>query len=40
MIKLTLKILQLNGFKDPDEYLNSHSPEDYFNLIDDAILLD
>ena len=34
--QINLKILQLNGFKDPDEFLNSHSPEDYFNLIDKA----
>ena len=34
--QINLKILQLNNFKDPDEYLNSHTPEDYFNLIDNA----
>jgi len=34
--QINLKILQLEGFKDPDEYLNNHSPEEYFNLIDNA----
>ena len=34
--QINLKILQLNNFKDPDEFLNSHTPEDYFNLIDKA----
>ncbi len=34
--QINLKILQLKSFKDPDEYLNSHTPEDYFNLIDNA----
>ena len=34
--QINLKILQLNDFKDPDEFLNSHSPEDYFNLIDNS----
>jgi len=34
--QINLKILQLKNFKDPDEYLNSHTPEDYFNLIDNA----
>ena len=34
--QINLKILQLNSYKDPDEYLNSHTPEDYFNLIDKA----
>jgi len=34
--QINLKILQLNNFKDPDEFLNSHTPEDYFNLIDNA----
>ena len=34
--QINLKILQLKAFKDPDEYLNSHTPEDYFNLIDNA----
>ena len=32
--QINLRILQLSDFKDPDEYLNSHIPEDYFNLID------
>jgi len=34
--QINLKILQLTHFKDPDEYLNSHTPEDYFNLIDNS----
>jgi len=34
--QINLKILQLSNFKDPDEYLNSHTPEDYFNLIDNS----
>ncbi len=34
--QINLKILQLSGFKDPDEYLNSHTSEEYFNLIDNA----
>jgi len=34
--QINLKILQLSHFKDPDEYLNSHTPEDYFNLIDNS----
>ena len=34
--QINLKILQLNSYKDPDEYLNSHTTEDYFNLIDKA----
>jgi len=34
--QINLKILQLNNFKDPDEFLNSHTPEDYFNLIDNS----
>ena len=33
---INLKILQLSNFKDPDEYLNSHTPEDYINLIDNS----
>jgi len=33
---INLKILQLGNFKDPDEYLNSNTPEDYFNLIDNS----
>ena len=32
--QINLKILQLKTFKDPDEYLNSHTPEDYKNLLD------
>ena len=34
--QINLKILQLSHFKDPDEYLNNHTPEDYFNLIDNS----
>jgi len=34
--QINLKILQLSHFKDPDEYLNSHTTEDYFNLIDNS----
>ena len=34
--QINLKILQLRGFKDPDEYLNQNSAVDYFNLIDKA----
>jgi len=34
--QINLKILQLKNFKDPDEYLNTNTPEDYFNLIDNA----
>ena len=34
--QINLKILQLTNFKDPDEYLNTNTPEDYFNLIDNA----
>ena len=34
--QINLKILQISNFKDPDEYLNSHTPEDYFNLIDNS----
>jgi len=34
--QINLKILQLNDFKDPDEFLNNHTPEDYFNLIDNS----
>ena len=34
--QINLKILQLNDFKDPDEYLISHTPKDYFNLIDNS----
>ena len=34
--QINLKILQVKNFKDPDEYLNRHTPEDYFNLIDNA----
>jgi len=33
---INLKILQLKGFKDPDEFLNQNSAIDYFNLIDNA----
>tara|TARA_A100001035_G_C27784692_1_gene503685 strand:- start:620 stop:2653 length:2034 start_codon:yes stop_codon:yes gene_type:complete len=32
--QINLKILQLEDFKDPDEYLKKHTPQDYFNLID------
>jgi len=34
--QINLKILQLRGFKDPDEYLNKNSSVDYYNLIDNA----
>ncbi len=34
--QINLKILQIKSFKDPDEYLKSNTPEDYFNLIDNA----
>ena len=34
--QINLKILELKNFKDPDEYLNRNSPEDYFNLIDNS----
>ena len=34
--QINLKILELHSFKDPDEYLNSNTPEDYLNLIDNA----
>ena len=34
--QINLKILQLNSFKDPDEYLKENTPEDYYNLIDNA----
>ena len=34
--QINLKILQLKKFKDPDEYLNSHTPKDYSNLLDNA----
>ena len=34
--QINLKILQLNNFKDPDEYLRKHSANDYFNLVDKA----
>ena len=34
--QINLKILQLRGFKDPDEFLNQNSAVDYFNLIDNA----
>ena len=34
--QINLKILQLKSFKDPDEYLKENTPEDYFNLIDNA----
>jgi len=35
--QINLKILQLNGFKDPDEYLSKNSAEDYRNLIDKSV---
>ena len=35
--QINLKILQLSKFKDPDEFLNTHTTEDYLNLIDNAI---
>ncbi len=34
--QINLKILQIKKFKDPDEYLKSHSTNDYYNLIDNA----
>ncbi len=34
--QINLKILQLKSFKDPDEYLKENTPDDYFNLIDNA----
>lgn len=34
--QINLKILEIKSFKDPDEYLNENTPEDYFNLIDNA----
>ena len=34
--QINLKILQVNSFKDPDEYLKRNTPEDYLNLIDNA----
>ncbi len=34
--QINLKILQIESFKDPDEYLKRNTPEDYFNLIDNA----
>ncbi len=34
--QINLKILQIKSFKDPDEFLKSNTPEDYFNLIDKA----
>ena len=34
--QINLKILEIKSFKDPDEYLKENTPEDYFNLIDNA----
>ena len=34
--QINLKILQIKSFKDPDEYLKGNTPEDYFNLVDNA----
>ena len=34
--QINLKILQIKSFKDPDEFLKKHSPEDYSNLIDNS----
>ena len=34
--QINLKILQIKSFKDPDEFLKTNTPEDYFNLIDNA----
>ena len=34
--QINLKVLQIKSFKDPDEYLKGNTPEDYFNLIDNA----
>ena len=34
--QINLKILEIKSFKDPDEFLKGNTPEDYFNLIDNA----
>ena len=34
--QINLKVLQIEEFKDPDEYLNKFTSNDYFNLIDNA----
>jgi len=34
--QINLKIVEIKSFKDPDEYLKRNTPEDYFNLIDNA----
>jgi len=34
--QINLKILQLQNFKDPDEYLSSHTSDDFVNLIESA----
>ena len=34
--QINLKILEIKSSKDPDEYLKGNTPEDYFNLIDNA----
>ena len=34
--QINLKILEIKSSKDPDEYLKENTPEDYFNLIDNA----
>ena len=34
--QINLKFLQIKSFKAPDEYLKENTPEDYFNLIDNA----
>ncbi len=34
--QINLKILQLKGYKDPDEFLSNNSAIDYFNLVDKA----
>ena len=34
--QINLKVLQFNDCKDPDEFLNKYTPENYFNLIDNS----
>tara|TARA_Y100000589_G_scaffold26733_1_gene22182 strand:+ start:4081 stop:6108 length:2028 start_codon:yes stop_codon:yes gene_type:complete len=35
--QINLKILQIKGFKDPDEFLTSNSAAEYYNLVDNSI---
>jgi len=35
--QINLKVLQLKNYKDPDEFLNNNTTEDYFNLVDKAL---